>query len=92
MNTITEEKLKKYFSITEKALGKVKIHEKYKGEAEKILAMAQRYFDDAKYFYNEKKDLVTAFGALNYAHGWIDCGAHLGYFDVKDDKLFVLKE
>ena len=53
--------------------------------------MAQRYFDDANYFYKAKKDYVTAFGALNYAHGWIDSGAHLGFFDVDDDQLFVLK-
>ena len=91
MDTITEEKIKKYFKITEKALKKAKVNNKFKEEAEKILAMAKRYFEDAKYFYNDKKDLVTAFGALNYAHGWLDAGAHLGYFDVDDDKLFVLK-
>ncbi|MAF37169.1 hypothetical protein CL622_08715 [archaeon] len=92
MNKITETKLKKYFSITKKALSKATIHKDYKTEATKLLAMAQRYYDDAKYFYKEKNDLVTAFAALNYAHGWLDAGAHLGYFDVDDDQLFVLKD
>ena len=92
MKTVTEEKLKKYFSLTEKALKKAKISSHHKTEGEKLLSMAKRYFDDARYFYKEKKDLVTAFAALNYAHGWLDAGAHLGYFDVSDDQLFVLKD
>jgi hypothetical protein len=34
---------------------------------------------------------VTAFAALNYAHGWLDAGARLGLFDVgKDNVLFTV--
>ena len=55
-----------------------------------FLDMAQRYYDDAKYYY-EKDDLVTAFASLNYAHGWLDAGARLGVFDVDgDNELFVV--
>ncbi len=38
---------------------------------EKILDMAMRYYEDAKY-YLSKKDYFTAFGCINYAHGLID--------------------
>ena len=54
--------------------------------------MAKRYYKDAEYFYNEKKDYVTAFAALNYAHGWLDAGARSELFDVDgDSELFVIK-
>jgi hypothetical protein len=93
-NTISDSKLKKYFSITEQALKKVKIVDKCefdcKKSAEDFLDMAQRYFSDAKHFEN-KGDIVNAFAALNYAHGWSDAGARLGLFDVgKDNRLFTV--
>ena len=41
--------------------------------------------------FAKKGDLVTAFAALNYAHGWLDAGARLGFFDVgKDNVLFTV--
>ena len=95
MKVITEEKLKKYFEVTGKALKKVKIVSGYKKINSKNIAddffdMASRYYRDAKYFY-EKKDFVNAFAALNYAHGWLDAGARLGIFDVdKDSTLFTV--
>ncbi len=36
-----------------------------------VLDLASRYCEDTKYFL-EKKDYVTAFGAINYAHGLLD--------------------
>jgi hypothetical protein len=33
---------------------------------------------------------VNVFAAVNYAHGWLDCGARLKIFDVRDDKLFTI--
>jgi hypothetical protein len=55
-----------------------------------VFDMAQRYFSDAKHF-EQKGDIVTAFAALNYAHGWLDAGARLGFFDVDhDDTLFTV--
>jgi len=92
-NQITKEKLEKYFNLTEKAIGKVKFKKIKQINSEKIaeefLDTAKRYFKDAKYF-KEKRDIVTAFAALNYAHGWLDAGARLGVFDVKDSKLFAI--
>ena len=38
---------------------------------EQLLAMAKRYYKDAKYYVGEK-DCFTAFGCINYAHGLID--------------------
>jgi hypothetical protein len=85
-----EQKLKKYFELTSKALKKVKIVEKHKKEAEDFLDLAQRYFDDAKYF-EKKGDLVNAYGAIVYAHAFLDIGARLGFFDVgKDNELFMV--
>ena len=85
-----EQKLQKYFELTSKALKKVKIVEKHKKEAEDFLDLAQRYFDDAKYF-QEKNDLVNAYGAIVYSHAFLDAGARLGFFDVgKDNELFMV--
>ena len=36
-----------------------------------VLDLAAQYCEDTKYFLG-KKDHVTAFGAINYAHGLID--------------------
>ena len=52
--------------------------------------MADRYFKDAKHF-KKKGDYITAFAALNYAHGWLDAGARMGLFDVDhNSKLFTV--
>jgi len=54
--------------------------------------MANAYFSDARHF-REKGDFVNAFACVNYAHGWLDCGARIGLFDVGgDDQLFTLYE
>lgn len=93
--TITEPLLDRYFDVTGRALKKVKIdHQKKTIEvtsaAEDFLDMAQRYYADARYF-KEKGDFINAFGALYYAHGWLDAGARLGLFDVgKDNSLFTV--
>ena len=92
---VTNEKLDKYFDVTSRALAKVKIVCDVKidceAAAKDFLDMAQRYFDDAKHF-REKGDVVTAFAALNYAHGWLDAGARIGLFDVKDSRLFTVDD
>ncbi len=90
--TITVEKVEHYFSITTRALEQAQaaFDEKRKKEAAIVYDMASRYVQDAHYFFDEKKDLVLAFAALNYAHGWLDAGARLGLFTVKDHALFVV--
>ena len=93
-NTITLEKLQKYFSITKEALEKVKVAlDKDRLErAEDFLDMAQRYYDDAKFFHEKKEDMVLAFAALNYAHGWLDAGARIKLFQVSDSRLFTVDD
>ena len=45
-------------------------------QAKEIIDMAENYVSDAKHF-EKKGHFVNAFGALNYAHGWIDAGVRL---------------
>lgn len=92
-NVITYEKLLHYFSITGRALSLAKdnfdlVREK---EAADFYDMASRYYSDAHYF-EQKNDLVNAFAALSYAHGWLDAGARLGLFKVRDSSLFTIDE
>lgn len=92
MKEITKEKLEKYFNLTSTALEEVKknIIQGKENEAKEIVDMATNYLSDAKHF-ESKEDFVNAFGALNYAHGWIDSGVRLDIFNVKDNKLFTVK-
>ena len=90
-NEITVEKLKKYFKLTETALGEVKknIIEGREVDAKEIIDMVSNYVSDAHHF-EDKGDWVNAFAALNYAHGWLDSGVRLKVFDVNDDRLFTV--
>tara|TARA_Y100000310_G_scaffold332386_1_gene407865 strand:+ start:8579 stop:8860 length:282 start_codon:yes stop_codon:yes gene_type:complete len=89
---ITKEKLEKYFKLTSHALEEVKknIVKGKNSESKEIIEMVSNYLSDAKYF-EEKKDFVNSFAALNYAHGWLDSGVRLGIFKTKNDKLFTVK-
>ena len=91
-NTITKEKLEKYFDLTSRALEQVKnnIIPGKEDHAKEIIVMVQNYLSDAKHF-EEKEDYVNAFAALNYAHGWLDSGVRLEVFNVNDDSLFTVK-
>lgn len=86
---ITLSKIKKYYDMTNKALkiAKKSIMSNKEIEAHEITLMVESYLSDSQYFV-KKGDLVNAFACLNYAHGWIDCGARLKIFDVKDNNLF----
>ncbi|MEX0920329.1 MAG: DUF357 domain-containing protein [Candidatus Pacearchaeota archaeon] len=89
---ITPEKIQKYKNLTANALKKAKAST-IKGketEAKEITEMVSNYLSDSKYF-EENNDLVNAFAALNYAHGWLDSGVRLGVFNVKDDSLFTIR-
>jgi hypothetical protein len=93
---MTEERVERYLGITAAALEKLRIAmpERSFGRklAEDFLNMATSYYNDAKHFRDEG-DFLNAFAAVNYAHGWLDCGARIGLFDVdKDDQLFTLYE
>ncbi len=89
---ITKQKIQKYKTITKKALAVAKdsVIKGKENYAKEIIDMVSNYLSDAEHF-EKKQDFVNAFAALNYAHGWIDAGARLDIFDVKDDRLFTIK-
>ncbi|MBU1975927.1 MAG: DUF357 domain-containing protein [Nanoarchaeota archaeon] len=91
-DVISDELLNKYFEITGEALVKAKKairEESQEKQAEICIDMAERYFSDAHHF-REHGEYTLAFGALNYAHGWLDCGARLGFYKVNDSRLFTV--
>ena len=89
---ITKKDIEKYHKLTFRALDIVKknIIKGREKDAKEIIKMASAYLSDSR-FFEKKGDLVNSFGAIYYAHGWIDCGVRLGIFDVKDDKLFTVR-
>jgi len=88
---ITKEKILKYRKITEEALkiAKKNISQDKEKEAKEIIEMVECYLSDSKHF-EKQGHLVDAYGCLNYAHGWLDCGARLKIFNVKDNRLFTV--
>jgi len=91
-NIITKEKLEKYFKVTRSALVEAE-QSVFSGKeeySEEIFDMVKNYLSDAEHFM-KKGDFVNAFAALNYGHGWLDCGVRLDVFDVDNDKLFTIK-
>ena len=94
MNTISKEKVEKYFKVSKEAYAMAKSsgnrHKELQAEREDFLDMIERYIKDAEHF-EKKGETVDAFAALNYAHGWLDAGARLGLFDVHDSRLFTVE-
>ncbi len=93
---ITDERMNKYLDTTGRAIEKVKIAPPPRSHLNKLsqdfLSMAMSYYSDAKAFARDG-NFVLAYGAVNYAHGWLDAGARIGLFDVdEDDQLFTLAE
>lgn len=93
--TVTNERLRKYFSVTGEALAQAReavdtSTPERERQARDVLDMASRYHADALHF-EEQGDAVTAFAALNYAHGWLDAGARLGLLKVRDSRLFTVE-
>lgn len=93
---LSDERVERYIRLTSEALSKLRVAAPEKSFnrrlADDFLGMARAYFDDARDFAR-KGDIVNAFACINYAHGWLDCGARMGLFDVGgDDRLFTLYE
>lgn len=63
-------RIEKDIVMFEENLSKIK-QKKLSDSQEKIVILAKQYFEDSKY-YLEKKDYLTAFGCINYAHGLLD--------------------
>lgn len=89
---ITDAKLDKYQKLTSDALDIISknIIPGRESDAREIIDMASNYLSDSKHFRNQG-DKVNCFAALNYAHGWIDCGVRLGVFSVTDNRLFTVR-
>ena len=86
MDTLTNERLEREFKVTKKTLDnieiKIKKNNKLYDNALHFIDTAKRYYKDAKYF-EDKGDKASAFGALNYAFGWLDAGKNIGLFKGK---------
>tara|TARA_Y100000310_G_scaffold77077_1_gene73613 strand:- start:239 stop:526 length:288 start_codon:yes stop_codon:yes gene_type:complete len=91
---INDEKLDKYFSISRDALEKAKAASEnlnIEGARADFLDMIERYLSDAQHF-RDGEDYVNAFAAVSYAHGWLDAGARIGLWSVKDSRLFTVDD
>lgn len=91
---VTEALIIRYLDLTEAARAKsTPLHPEGSAEAKRLeimMEMADAYTADARWF-SEKMDLVRAFGAINYAHAWIDCAVKIGLLDGHgDDAMFTL--
>ena len=90
---VTHDLVKKYIALTEAAREKAtpaKLSEENSEKLSSMIRMCDDYLSDAKYFM-QNGDMVRAFGAINYAHAWIDAAVRIGFMDGKgDDNLFTL--
>ena len=91
---VTQELVEKYLDLTSRAKGKATpIHGEDTAEAKQfsdMMGMCDDYASDARHFM-ETGDLVRAFGAINYAHAWLDAAVRIGLLDGHgDDQLFTL--
>ncbi len=91
INLVCKARLDKYRQISEKALkiAKKSIAKDKEKEAKEIIKMVECYLSDSKHF-EKQGHFVNSYGCLNYAHGWLDCGARLKIFNVTDNKLFTI--
>ena len=84
-------KLKRYFTVTKKTLQQIKVQRAEINDeksAKDFLDMAQRYYADGEYFL-KKGDKLNALVAVTYAHAWLDAGARLNIFKVKDSNILM---
>ena len=82
---ITKEYIEKNLEKTQLAVNSVEVLE----NGEKLFDMIERYVSDAAYFL-EKENLVSALGAVEYAHGLLDAGVYMKLFKIrKNEGLFV---
>jgi len=65
-----EKRIKDDINLFHKNVKEMKL-EKNDSKIGEIVRLATNYCEDAN-FYLKKKDYVTAFGCINYAHGLLD--------------------
>ncbi|DAC62933.1 TPA: DUF357 domain-containing protein [Candidatus Thalassarchaeaceae archaeon] len=92
-NIVTRDKVEMYLALTAEARIKatpITNNDEDERRLNSMLRMCDDYQHDARHFMNEG-DLVRAFGAINYAHAWIDAAVRIGLMDGHDDdRLFTL--
>ena len=90
---VTKEKVEKYLALTTEARAKatpIAESEEDVARLDSMMRMCDDYQADAMHFLDQG-DLVRAFGAINYAHAWIDAAVRIGLMDGHgDDRLFTL--
>ncbi len=90
---VTKEKVEKYLALTAEARAKATPIAETDEDSTRLASMMRMcddYQADAKHFLDQG-DLVRAFGAINYAHAWIDAAVRIGLMDGHDDDhLFTL--
>jgi hypothetical protein len=90
---VTIERIERYLQITQEAREKATpstSNDKDEARLTTMMKMCDDYVADARHFASEG-DLVSAFGAINYAHAWIDAAVKIGLMDGHgDDRLFTL--
>jgi uncharacterized protein len=82
MDSLTDERLEREFDVTGEAISttKIKIDKGHHDLALKFMDTAKRYYEEAK-FFRSRGDKASAWGALNYAHGWLDAGKESGILE-----------
>ena len=92
-NIVTRDKVEMYLALTAEARIKatpITNNDEDERRLNSMLRMCDDYQNDARHFM-ENGDLVRAFGAINYAHAWIDAAVRIGLMDGHDDdRLFTL--
>jgi hypothetical protein len=91
---LTEERVLHYLDVTKRARQKATpLHSEGSDQSAQLtimMRMADDYCSDAHHFL-KIGDRVRAFGAINYAHAWIDAAVKLRLLDGHgDDVLFTL--
>ena len=91
--TITLERIERYLELTAEARSKATPSTSSKLDEDRLnemLRMCDDYTADSRHFASEG-DLVSSFGAINYAHAWLDAAVRIGLMDGHgDDRLFTL--
>ena len=91
--TLSKERVSRYIAISKEARAKATpkdMDDKQEKNLESMMRMFDDYLSDAEHFLSEG-DLIRAFGAVNYAHAWIDSAVRIGLMDGHDDdRLFTL--
>ena len=96
MGVVTDAKIERYLDISKRAMDKISPVSPARSFNKRLTesfseTIDTRYAEAVK--LKESGDNTSAFATVNYAHGWIDCGARIGIFDVNgDDQLFTLYE